>query len=81
MAKEESKKISKDINKIEKNIHFYKKELPTQRSEEGVHNVRKLLTGAKEKESHLTFKLHKAQGKEGAMEKRKRNQDSATHSD
>jgi hypothetical protein len=84
MAKEElkSKKILKDIHKIEEDVHSYKKEHPAQWSQEGVHNVHKVLTRAKEEESRLTFKLHKAEHKEDDMEKRrKRNQDSATHSD
>ena len=82
MAEEKSKKISKDIHKIEEDIHSYKKELPAQWSEEGVHNVHKVLTRAKEEESRLTFRLHKAERKEeGDMEKQRRNQDSSTHSD
>ena len=81
MAKEESKKISKDINKIEEDIHSYKAEFPAQRPEERVYKVRKLLTRAKEEERRLTFKLHKVERKEGVMEKRKRNQDSLTHDD
>ena len=81
MAREESKKISKDINKIEKDIHSYKKELLAQGSEEGVRNANKALTRAKKEESHLTFKLRKAEHKEHGIEKRKINQDSSTHTD
>jgi len=81
MAKEESKKISKDINKIEKNIRSYKAELSAQKSKKGVSNVRKLLTRAKEEERHLNFKLRKTEGKEDVAEKRKRDIDSFTHTD
>ena len=81
MAEDESKKISKDINKIEESSHFYKKELFEQRTEEGVSNARKSLTMAKVEESHLNFKLRKAKDKEGDTEKRKRDIDSSTHTD
>jgi len=81
MAKEESKKISGDIRKIGEDVHSYKVELSAQGPEERVSKVRKLLTRAKEEERHLNFKLKKAEGKEDAMEKRIKNQDSSTHPD
>ena len=81
MVEEESKKISKDINKIEENSYHYKKELPAQWSEKGVHNVHKVLIGVKEEKRRLTVKLRKAKDKEGATEKRKRDIDSSTHTD
>ena len=81
MAGEESKKISKDIYKIEEDIRSYKKELPNQSSETGVHKVHKSLTSAREAERRLTFKLHKTERKEGIMEKRVKHPDSSTHSD
>jgi hypothetical protein len=70
MAEKESGKISEDIHKIEKDIHFYKTELlSSERPAEYVYEVRKLLSKAEEKKRHLVFKLHEAERKESVAAK------------
>lgn len=69
--KKESENILEDIRGIEKDIHFYKTELLSERPPEYVYEVRKLLVKAEEKKRHLMFKVHKAQRKESIVEKNK----------
>ncbi len=71
MAGKESENILKDIHKLEKDIHFYKTELLSERPSEYVYEVRKLLAKTEEKKRHLTFKLHETEHKESVVEKNK----------
>ncbi|MBI1866513.1 MAG: hypothetical protein HYS02_01970 [Candidatus Staskawiczbacteria bacterium] len=64
MAKKESENILDKVHKIEKDIHFYKTELLSQRPKEYVEALHKLISMAEANKRQLIGRAHQLEHKE-----------------